>query len=282
MMKKLTFLFFAFNLSLGLSAQVCMPALPDEKTQDDFLVYDFADFLPDGQEKTLNQKLVNFYRETSNQILVVVPDTLCGYEPWEYATRLGHSWGLGNAEKDNGIVVMLKPKTQGSKGQIHIATGYGLEGAIPDVYANRISNQVMIPSFKQNKYMQGLNEGTDAIMDLAKGEHNERVAMIKGEMPPEAGIFVIFVLLLFGLIMYNYHRRVEKYAEVNTLAYWTAFWMLMNQHGHSGRFDDFNRGSGPFRRTGGFGGSGGGSGGGGGFGGFGGGGFGGGGAGGSW
>lgn len=282
-MKRISVLFIAFMMSLGSFAQVCLPAKPDLKTQDNVLVYDFAGFLPDGQEQTLNRKLVDFYRQTSNQILVVVPDTLCGLEPWEYATELGHEWGVGRADKDNGIVVMLKPKTERSKGQIHIATGYGLEGAIPDVYANRITDQIMIPRFKENRYMQGLEDGTDVIMDLAMGEYNDKVAQVKGDFPKEMPIyFSLMILFVFTIVFYSYHRRVKKYAAVNDLAYWTAFWMLMNQHGHSGRFDDFGRGSGPFRRTGGFGGGFGGGGSRGGFGGFGGGGFGGGGAGGSW
>ena len=269
--------------SSGMAQDGCMPVKPDMQTQDSKLVYDFADFIPDGEEQTINTKLVQFYRESSNQIMVVITDELCGYEAWEYGTRLGESWGIGREDKDNGVVLVLQPKRDGQKGNVHIATGKGLEGAIPDVYANRITDNVMIPFFKKNDYAGGLTAGTDLIMDLAKGEYNDKVAQIQGQsegIPAEFGLFVLIMLIVFGFSLYAYHKRVKKYALVNKLAYWAAFWILMNQHGHSGRFDDFGRGGRGFG-GGGFGGGFGG-GGGGGFGGFGGGSFGGGGAGGSW
>ena len=281
----------------GLSAQEsCMPPKPDMATQDNVLFYDLADFINDADEKRINDELVQFYRTTSNQFVIIVTDDLCGYEPSQYATKLGHEsddedendygWGIGTADKDNGLVILMRPKRNGNSGEIFIATGYGLEGPIPDVYANRVTDNIMIPYFKQNQYAEGLEAGLHVLMDLAVGEYNEQVAMVQGEGEDEKiGLFMMFILVLLGLMAYSYHRRVKSYAEVNSLAYWVAFWMLMNQHGHSGRFEDFNQGSGPFRRmgrgSGGFGGFGGGSSGGG-FGGFGGGGFGGGGAGGSW
>ena len=259
------------------------PATADEQN----LVYDFANVIEDGRERALNQSLEDFAMSSSNQILVLTVDTLCGLEAWEYATELGHAWGIGQAEKDNGVVLLVKPKKgRLSKGAVHIAVGYGLEGAIPDVYANRITDQLMIPLFKENRYTEAIEQGTQVIMDLAAGEYNETVARIQTEpeMPKEVYIFLLFTLLVFGLSLFGYHKRVKTYANVNKLAYWAAFWLLMNQHGHSGRFDDqwtrrHGRGYGGF---GGFGGGGGFGGSGGGFGGFGGGGFGGGGAGGSW
>jgi len=268
-------------IHLGIWAQDCMPAKPNLQTQDNTLVYDFANFIDDEAETRLNTKLVKFYRESSNQILVVVADDLCGYEAWEYATRLGQDWGLGTKDKDNGVVLLLQPKRQGQRGNIFIATGKGLEGAIPDVYANRITDNVMIPLFKQDQYTQGLEEGTDLVIDLAKGEYNDRVAMIQGgssEGDASIYLFLLVMLAILAISMFSYHSRVVNYADVNKLAYWAAFWLLMNQHGHSGRLDGYGRSN----RSGGFGGGFGGGGGVGGFGGFGGGGFGGGGAGGSW
>lgn len=261
--------------------------IPAKPIGDNHLVFDFADFIPEGDESRINQDLVDFARSSSNQIVLVIADTLCGLPPWEFATELGHSWGVGMGEEDNGLVILMKPKYGAkSKGHIHIATGYGLEGAIPDVYANRITDQVMIPKFKEGDYVGGLESGIAVLKDLAIGEYNQQVeAITKDEgIPSEVWVFLMFILGILVLNIILYHRRVKDYARVNDLTYWAAFTLLMNQHGHTGRFDDFNRGSGPFGRTGGFGGFGGGGGGfgGGGFGGFGGGGFGGGGAGGSW
>ncbi len=221
-----------------------MPPKPDLETQDNVLFYDMASFIDDGAEKRINDKLVKFFRETSNQIAIVVADDLCGYEPAQYATRLGHDWGVGREKEDNGVVILMRPKRDGQKGEIFIATGYGMEGPIPDVYANRITDNIMIPYFKQNQYPQGLEAGMQVVMDLAQGEYNEQVAMVQGEGEGEGemiSLFMIFILILLALMAYSYHRRVTNYAEVNKLAYWAAFFMLMNQHGHTGSFDDFNQ-----------------------------------------
>ncbi len=79
--------------------------------------------------------------------MVTHPD-FCGEEPFEFAVGVGEKWGVGDAEFDNGIVLALSPKTSDRKGQVFIAVGYGLEGAIPDVTANRIIDMEMIPEFK--------------------------------------------------------------------------------------------------------------------------------------
>ena len=160
------FLSFLLFFSTGYSQESC---LLDEKAPK-HLVVDRANILDDGYEKQLEAALIEFNRETSNQILVVTVNDLCGYDKAEFTYTLGENWGVGQKEFDNGIVLMIKP--HGGKGQRHtfIAVGYGLEGAIPDAISKRIVEQDLLPNFKSGNFEGGINAALGNLMGLAKGE----------------------------------------------------------------------------------------------------------------
>ncbi len=252
-----------------------VPARPDPPR----LVNDLAGILTPEQVAVLEDSLVNFNNETSNQIAVVTVTTLGGYDPAEFAFRIGDSWGVGQKEKNNGIVVLVKPKTPDEKGQVYISVGYGLEGVIPDALANgRIIDREMIPRFMENDYFGGIMQGTRVIMELSRGEYTAE-AYSGEENPGMALATLVFLVILIVLIVLIAGGGKRK--SFNTGSRSLPAWILLDmltRKGQGGSWSDFSGGRGGF---GGFGGGGGGFGGGG-FGGFGGGGFGGGGAGGSW
>lgn len=133
---------------------------------------EFPAFLNKQEAAALEEKLEQFSNETSNQICVVVVDDLGGYDISEFAFKLGNEWGVGKADKDNGLVIVVKP-TQGEGGRdLFIAVGNGLEGAIPDIAAKRVEREEIVPHFKNGEYFLALNKGTDKLMQLAKGEIN--------------------------------------------------------------------------------------------------------------
>lgn len=230
------------------------------------LINDLADLFTDSQATELERMLVAFDNSTSNQITVVTVKDLEGYEASEYATRIGLDWGVGSEKFDNGIVVLIKPKTS-TAGQVFIAVGYGLEGAIPDAYAKRIINNEMIPRFMENDYYGGVRNACEVLMQLASGEISQM-----RDYEEDEDIYAIIAVLIIILMTVIILSIVKK------------------NGGSGGNGGSVGRRiySGPIITTGNdFGGwgrsSGGGFGGGfGGFGGFGGGSFGGGGAGGSW
>ena len=238
----------------------CFPKRPNG------LVVDNTGTLSPTEINSLNSKLISFSNSTSNQIVVVVVGDLCGYDPSSFAFEVGETWGVGQKEFDNGIVVLVKPT--GGKGQRHtfIATGYGLEGAIPDATAKLIIENEMIPNFKKGNIYGGIDAATNTLMSLAKGEFDSNAYAKRHKKSVWPLIFgpLIFVLIFF-LLMY---RNVNAYAKTNNLGFWAAL-MMMNaaNRSHRGYYGGSRSGGGSS---------------GGGFGGFGGGGFGGGGAGGSW
>ncbi|MBI5856061.1 MAG: TPM domain-containing protein [Sphingobacteriales bacterium] len=249
-MKKLLLIFSLF-FSVCVSAQVekVIPARPSPAK----LVNDFAGLLTAYQVADLERKLVAYDDSTSNQVAIVIVKSLEGYEANEYAVALGRKWGVGNKDFNNGVIVLIS--TGGGEGQrdAYIATGYGLEGAIPDITAKAIVDNELIPNFKEGNYYRGLDEATDAIIKAAAGEYKAPA---------------------------NYGSHKKKTKGIGWFIALVIILIIFSQIGGSS-------GGGTYVSRGGFGGWSGGSGwsgggGGGGFGGFGGGSFGGGGAGGKW
>ncbi|MGB0806384.1 MAG: TPM domain-containing protein [Salibacteraceae bacterium] len=233
----------------------------------DGFVTDQAGVFSKREIEILKSELQAFSDSTSNQIVVVTMNDLQGYMPFEVATKIGQEWGVGQDGFDNGIVILLKPKSASSKGQVFIAPGYGLEGAIPDATTKLIVQNEMIPYFKRGQMFNGVVAAIIPLKALAVGEYNSDQYANHSK---NTGSWFPFIMLLmvFGIAMISRFRAARTYSVGHNLPFWTAL-MLMNQsRGHSGHYNNFTSGGGGF--------------GGGGFGGFGGGGFGGGGAGGSW
>lgn len=263
-MKQL-FLLLAFWIGLTASAQ----DIP-QRPQPQRLVNDFAGVLSQAEVNQLESELVDFSKRTTTQIVVVTVSDLSGYDAGDFAFRLGEQWGVGQKGSDNGVVVLFKPKTAESNGQIYVAVGYGLEGIIPDAVANRdIIDHEMIPRFKQGDIYGGLHQGVKVIMGLASQEFTAKDyhEKVNNAGAPAAGILILVGMVV--LILSLFRRRNAYYTGGSSLPFWLLMGSMMNSGSRHGSWGNFSGGSGGF-------------GGGGGFGGFGGGGFGGGGAGGSW
>lgn len=268
--------------SLAAAAQVPADALPP-KPSPPRAVNDLANVLSAAQQQQLEQKLRNFNDTASTALVVVTVQSTGPYEIADYATALGHQWGVGRADVDNGVILLVALEDR----NVWIATGYGSEGAVPDAIAKRIVEQIIKPQFRQNDYYAGLDQATSAIMDYTAGEYSDLATGPRREKGQEEGpsavgpILALFFLIFFIILPIRAARKAQRRHLTGKGSgcmgpLGTA--ILLNQMGRrNGNWDDFRGGGGVF--GGGFGGGGGG---GGGFGGFGGGGFGGGGAGGSW
>lgn len=233
------------------------------------LVNDFAGMLTPQEVNSLERKLVSFNDSTSTQIAIVTVSSLEGYDKADYAQQLGEKWGIGQKGKNNGALILVKPKTRDSKGQVQISTGYGVEGAIPDILSAQIVDREILPAFINGDYYGGLDKATNTMMSLARGEfsaadYGQKRGKSSGKkMPLGLIIFIVFVILVIS-------RRSgggnNKHLSTGGLPFWVLLGMMNSGRSHGGSWGGFSGGGG----------------GGGGFGGFGGGSFGGGGAGGSW
>lgn len=239
------------------AGQECFP-----KQKQDSLVYDVAKILSGQEEIAMENLLQEFARSTSNQIVVVVVPDLCGMNKADFAIELLNVWGVGQAKQDNGVVVLVKPKTAEANGETFIAVGRGLSQFITAAQAHVIANNEMIPHFRENKYNDGINSGLKVIMNLAIGAYNFETYEKKTthESKRNSWVSFIFIVIVATFFLIARGRNIGGYARRNNLGWWAA-WLLLNSAAgrHRGFFNDFSGGRGGFSSRGGFGGFGGGS-----------------------
>lgn len=168
-MKKALVIFFLLSIS-AFSQDI--PVRPDPEKLVNNLSTEFPGFLSQNEMETLEDKLEGFSRETSNQICIVIIDSLYGFSAADFGERIITGWGVGKKDKNNGVVIVVKPS--GGQGQraVFIATGYGLEGAIPDLTCKKIVDMELLPNFKNGSNYQGLDKASNVLMSLAKGEYS--------------------------------------------------------------------------------------------------------------
>ena len=228
-------------------------------------VTDLGGMLSDSEERRLSKKLDAYEDTTSTQIVIVTLPSLDGVPESTYAIELGRQWKVGQEGQDNGIVILASRDDR----KVFIATGYGLEGAIPDALAGRIIQSVIVPNFRQGQFYEGFSNATDALVLAARGEFT---ALPGSSNEPFLDPDLIRLLIFLAIFMFIIYSRGgggggKKYRSRRRGDFPVILWGPTFGGGH--------RGGGGFG-GGGFGGGG--------FGGFGGGGgsFGGGGAGGGW
>ncbi len=266
MLKKLLFTWLLLCSCVFLFAQ-------DFPQKSNTLVTDYTNTLTADQKQNLENKLVAFNDSTSTQIAVVLLKSVGDYDINEYATKLGRNWGIGTKGKNNGILMLIAIGDR----KVSIQTGYGAEGAVPDITTHEIIENDLKPNFKAGNYYAGIDAGTNSLIKYMKGEYKapaQATQQVNGGGGGSALIIIIIVIVVIILI-----RRGGGGGGGNQVIGGrggsSPFWWFLagNVLGRSSGGDGFGGG--------GFGG-GGDSGGGGGFGGFGGGSFGGGGSSGSW
>ncbi|PZP51023.1 MAG: methanol dehydrogenase [Pseudopedobacter saltans] len=162
------------------------------------LVNDFAGIFSSSQKAALEKKLYALDDSTSNQIAIVTIKTLDGYPIEDYAVKLFRSWGIGGKKNDNGVLLLVALQDR----KVWIATGYGLEGAIPDITASDIIANQITPYFKTGDYYTGIDKGTDALAAAAAGEyHTPRVRdNNSGDSGTAIVIFIIIVIVIILII----------------------------------------------------------------------------------
>lgn len=150
-------------------------------------VVDAASLLPEDVQQQLEQQLEQHEQETSNQVVVVTLPSLQGYAIDDYGYQLGRHWGIGQAERDNGVLLIVAPNER----EVRIEVGYGLEGLLTDAGSHAIIEDVMLPQFRDNHYEAGILQGVNAILGTLQGSY-EPVAR-----RPTIDHNILFMLFIF-------------------------------------------------------------------------------------
>ena len=189
MKKLITLLLFVCFAQLSFAQNILPRPNPPK------LVNDVAGVLSPEQREILEQKLVALDNSSSNQIAIVLIPTLDGYPIEEYANKLFREWGIGHKGTNNGVLIIAAINDR----KVRIEVGYGLEGAIPDVTASDIYNNLIVPAFRDQNYYRGLDDATTALSKAAVGEYKikkEKKGKSKGKP-----LFTFLAMLIFILLV---------------------------------------------------------------------------------
>lgn len=137
--------------------------LPEAPTGN---VVDQAGLLSQADVTQITQLALELDSLKLAQVAVVIVDDLKGMKTLDYATALGNKWGVGHKETNDGITIVVKPKTDDAKGETAIATGKGIEKILTNEVCQLIIDQEMIPEFKKNDYGKAIKEALDKIKEI--------------------------------------------------------------------------------------------------------------------
>jgi uncharacterized protein len=181
------------------AAALASPALPPLSGR----VVDQAQILSPQVERRLDELLAAHERETSNQLVVATVRTLGDYEIADYAVELGRAWRLGQAGRDNGVILLFAPNER----QVRIEVGYGLEGALPDATAFSIVQNEILPRFRQGDFDAGVLAGTAAILGAIEGTYRAKPAPRIDEDEIGSIVPILMVLAFIATMLLNRRRR---------------------------------------------------------------------------
>ncbi len=205
----------AFLLSATLIVKSEIPPRPANANE---LIYDYAHVIDTSYYKVINDSLQSLYRFNKSQVVVITVPSLDGMAIEDYCQDLFQNWGIGDKEKNNGVLILVKPKTETSKGNVRIHTGYGAEGVLPDLLCKKIQTDSMIPAFKENNYGLAILKAVSLITPSMKGEYPQEIATYLKEKQEEKEsdariaviIYSILYILIFGLVWYFFFMPIKK------------------------------------------------------------------------
>ena len=191
-----------FFLFLSLIFSVCVYAqtdvVPKKPSLAEGLVLDQTNTLTPEQLVTLREKLLAYDRSTSNQIAVVIIPTLKGNSIEDVALEIGRGWGVGQANNDNGVVILIAKNDR----KMRIEVGTGLEGAVTDYVTSSIIQNTLRPNFREDNYYRGLTEAVDEIIKAAEGRYKapEGYGKKKGIKTWQMILAIIFIWIILSVI----------------------------------------------------------------------------------
>ncbi|MBO7619194.1 MAG: TPM domain-containing protein [Victivallales bacterium] len=167
-------------------AAVAMGGVPPKPAEFN-CVFDYGNMLK-PEETQLIRIAGNYIRAKSKAELVVVTvENLDGMVLEDYAHELFNTWGIGDKEKNNGVLLLVNKETTlaGTSGRVRIEVGYGLEGALPDSVCGRILDEKTLPVWDEKEYGRGI---VDGYMELVRRTAMEYTLDMPQELQDATGM----------------------------------------------------------------------------------------------
>jgi uncharacterized protein len=213
---------------------------------------DYTNVVPQDKARAMNERLAQFERETSNQVLVAVFRKMeTDSDVASYTQRIAQSWKVGQAEKRNGVVLFVFIDDR----KMFIQVGYGLEGTLPDATAFDITERHIKPRFRTGDYAGGLEEGIDLILKAIRGEYKGDGATVQEKSRSNASSgcgplgFIVMLIIILTIIRLGRRRGGFGYTGLGgpfVSSGWGGGWSSSSSSSSGGGFSGFSGGGGSF------------------------------------
>lgn len=172
-------------------------------------VVDQANVLSSSTRTRLSEMLEAHEKKTTNQVVVVTLASLQGYDIADFGVRLGRAWKLGQANRNNGALLIVAP----SERAVRIEVGYGLEGDLTDARSSAIIQQEIVPRFRAGDLEGGIVQGTLAILGTIEGSYTPKAPpptpWIVEHADDVVKFLMIAIFITFVLVGQRYGRTAR-------------------------------------------------------------------------
>lgn len=170
-------------------------------------VVDQAGILSPAAKQTLTAELEAHERATSQQVVVATVTSLEERDIAEYGVELGRAWGIGQKDKNTGVILLVAPNERA----VRIEIGYGLEGTLTDATSRLIIENVILPQFRTGNMEAGIVGGVGAILGVLRGDPDAAPSPRKsgdpGQLPPIViALIIVFIMMRIGMRRSTGHR----------------------------------------------------------------------------
>lgn len=202
---------FVFMLFLVLPVQTLAKDIPERPTTAGY-VFDYEEVIDAEVEAEINEIAKLLQSEGIMELMVVTVPTIGELDPYEYGLQFFREWGIGDTEKNNGMLIYATTDMGPNKNVIRISTGYGIEGDYPDSMTNALIQDYMKESLKAGDYTQAFANVVDAIRDMEGIDYTwqgEIIPLVTVDEPTEeyseeegfvGNIFGIIFLIVGSLV----------------------------------------------------------------------------------
>src|SRR4029453_10726226 len=176
------------------------PELPGRVVAD-------AGILDPSTKAALERKLAEFETKTTGQLVVVTVKSLQGTSIEDYGYQLGRHWQIGQKEKNTGALLIVAPNER----KVRIEVGYGFEGTLTDAVSKLIIENAILPRFRANDFVGGINRGVDDIIQAVSVDSEEWKARAKQQRPDsQPRLADLLTLLFFMVILFMIVRSIAR------------------------------------------------------------------------
>src|ERR1700691_6125053 len=162
-------------------------------------VVDQAGVMSADSRSAMEAKLKDLEDKSSIQLVVATVKSLQGSDIESYANQLFRFWKLGQAQKNNGVLLLVAP----AEHKVRIEVGYGLEGTLTDALSSVIISSAILPRFKVGDFSGGIERGVDGIISVLSGDTVDWQPKVDVRQDDRSANFnVLFVILFFVLVVF--------------------------------------------------------------------------------